>query len=400
MSVNSHSEQPPEEVPDLKLTPDPISQACAVTSSYKPNFWGNRIEAAIMGPIMEAPASQIGDAYGTIKAHTAQLAESFMRQVQAQEAFEGLFFEKMNHAYGQAQQFMAKDPLEQLVESEVEQGWRTRLADYTQQSLAAPGLSKAVQLLVTPCIRTDLPMGANTVQHGYLMSSNGQYKSKEQSQTAIGATSTQLFPVPMASAPPENIVSLPKEYSSEAQSPADASRMLAAVALHQMHEQFDISTQTTATVVEAVAVVPSISNVGAIASIDMCLRLDYRDYSQSSPAAYLVRLLYNGQPLQEKLFDGISGSRILATNQEALITGMRPTETIPRLSPKPFNRPEEDGTLSLIALPIRKSYAATGLDLGVATRKYATSPISNPVYIQHDPEYPSFMAHVALVASY
>lgn len=397
--ISSYPEQPPEEVPELVIQPDPIRLAGSVANNYDSNFWGNAMEAESFGEDVHCAMANIYSSRGQIQSQTGRLAELFMRQVQAQQAFETLFFEKVNQAYGQFNSFVTRNLLAQAFESEAESAWRAQLEPYNQTALALPGLSRAVQLCVTPCIRTALPAHKDSELHGYLSNQDGSFKDKHYLGGTTTASSIQLFPAPIVSTALSTCEPMPKEYPQEAQSPSQASRTLAAVALHELHTSFGASLEPNVKTVEALSVVPSISQVGAIASIDMCLQLSGRDYSQSSPGAYLVQLFYNGQPLQQKLIDGISSSGFLGGTQEEPIAGMRQPKTLPRLPSAAFSRSEEDATMSLIALPVRKSHTPASFSQKQPIQKL-TNSIGSVTYMQHEPSHPSYMAHIALVASF
>jgi hypothetical protein len=403
MSVaGGYPEKVPENLPEMRQVPSPIFDVAAVARSFNYDFTSNAIEATIVAPDAGPAQKELQRQYDSVQETAHRQAAVCIRQLQALEALGGVFFEGLNRAYAQVEEFTNRDPLEQMLDSPAEAAWRAKLATSTKGSLPIPLVSKGLQVLVAPRIRTEVPSDPDSKQVGYL-NSQGAYAPLGTGIIGNNPASYQRFMVPLASAVrEEHPVSLEARDFTSTQDP-EYYRHAAALLLADGYKSLACQELHTVTLVEATAVVPGIAQTGRIDATGISIDIGQVDYSTAgkAPQKYWVELLHDGRRAKGQLMEPYSARPLLSPDEKDPFIPLPPLEeALPRPPVRAFTREKEDMTISIIGMPVQTFTQSSKTEINPTLPVNEYKALGSSKYMQIDNNHSCFIAHIAIVGSY
>ncbi|HZM64634.1 MAG TPA: hypothetical protein VFB59_05860, partial [Candidatus Saccharimonadales bacterium] len=176
-SSENYPEEKPAQDSSLALVAEYIGIAGLVAGDFDPAAAiGNCIEAETVGGKTQAAATLTQQLYQQVYKNTTRKAEIFARNIQALNVLGGVFFADLNRVWAQAEEFINRPPMEQMIESAAEASWRRRLEGYVlSDRIAISGISEGIKLCITPKIYTKLPVDDESGQAGYVSATRGEY---------------------------------------------------------------------------------------------------------------------------------------------------------------------------------------------------------------------------------
>jgi len=395
MSIaEDHPEQRPAGLPPIRKNVDPIDVAASFIEAYRdegPCFTGNVFDAEINGEpptVLAQMRKNYGDAYSLLTMQT----DTFLRQAQAFQVIQGIFFEGINRTYAQTQEFVDRDVFGRVIETEPEMRWHERLEGYELvEGIDIPWLSSKFQLCAAPRIRTTIPSKNDSLELGYMSSSGGFQTIENHEGQTIDAGEVQKVSLPLLG---KLSLSHKLEDGGNLAIPAERHRHAAARHIQNLYRRAWNRELPSITCMDAVVVVPGISGTGNVESTDLFIDLGSNEGDKAGD--YKTTLLINGQTAGEHYLGANASNRTLGVDSSnTLFSFPALPEMLPSLPRKAFTRETEDMTLSLIALPVLQS----GFNRRKPLMKFS-GDTQQPIHYQLDPKRPCFLGHVSLVGSY
>lgn len=407
MSIgNAYPEHPQNSTaPPLPDMHPALFQLQTTMTDVAGDSYGMNLAAAVMQDTTPATLDTIQRQHQNTERQLAHYGGIMVRLIQANTAYDDVFFDAVSRTDAQLRAFMASDSQQPTMpDCPPAAAWHEQIKDYRPVSqLALPDFLQNFGVEIAPRIRTTLSADAGGTQVGYLQTSGPYIGHTRDQQIPIDMKAIGRLRVPLL-ATVESSAKLSPPLNPEEVTGHDYARRIGEYSLTQTHKLFSSRPLKQATAIDAVAVTPGIWGIGSVVSTDMCVNLGWQDFAEGdSPGAYRVTLLKNGIRQNERVIDPVSDSRLLGAstlNPFLSVPPQYPGELRDWRDNDPFTREDSDMHLSVLGIPV--TVLTSRADPRYVSRQPAVKHQQDGIttYLQRDRERSPFMANVAVVASY
>jgi hypothetical protein len=395
-SVNAQPEENPEGGANtIYVVAHPISQIHEATCYASDDHSINRMATQAQGgELVEGVVDQFNQAHMTAFNNLAKQAETVIRNIQTLQAVQSIGYEAIALAHLQALHFLDSDQDDQYPINE----WHDDLVDHhytTAEPLPGTGFEVGISLM--PRITTEIPGQPDSTQTGYAKYYDGSFLPINETTTAA-AILQQIrgFRAPLIMKHGEH------QAGEELEIDGITSRHLAARTLIALYHRLNYGElPDSAVVTEGVCVIPVLEEtVSSVQSIDFCGRVQKVD-PRVLGATYTA-LIKDGQFASERVIQGHENSETnlgSADSNPLLHFPARDEEA--KLQPNaPFARPTEEGTMSIVTIPVIISHKPNNLQGNSEAPQIAYGSTPNTTYLSLDASRPPSLSHIDIIASY